>query len=76
MQLGQSLAEASVNASQSMDEIVNISVENTAATEEMAAGAEGVEHAIDNIASVSEETAASVEESWHQLNKLMYPSIK
>ena len=62
MQLGQSLAEASVNASQSMDEIVNISVENTAATEEMAAGAEGVEHAIDNIASVSEETAASVEE--------------
>ncbi len=62
MQLGQSLAKASIDASQSMDEIVSISEENTAAAEEMAASASEVGEAVDSIASVSDETAASVEE--------------
>ena len=56
------LVEAGNNAAKSIDEIVSVSEENTAATEEMAASAGEVGQAIDSIASVSEETAASVEE--------------
>ena len=56
------LVEAGNTAAKSIDEIVSVSEENTAATEEMAAGANEVGKAIDSIASVSEETAASVEE--------------
>jgi methyl-accepting chemotaxis protein len=56
------LVDAGNTAAKSIDEIVSISEENTAATEEMAAGAGEVGKAIDSIASVSEETAASVEE--------------
>ncbi len=56
------LEKAGKKVEKSIDEIVSISEENTAATEEMSASAGEVKQAIDNIASISEETAASVEE--------------
>ncbi|MGE5593961.1 MAG: methyl-accepting chemotaxis protein [Betaproteobacteria bacterium] len=56
------LAEASSRVEKTIDDIVSVAEENTAATEEMAASAEEVKKAVDAIASVSEETAASVEE--------------
>ena len=58
----QDLAKAGDIAAKSIDEVVGISEENTAAAEEMAAQADEVEKAMDSIASVSEESAASVAE--------------
>ncbi|HSO27245.1 MAG TPA: methyl-accepting chemotaxis protein [Anaerolineales bacterium] len=45
-----------------MDSVSAVVEENTAATEEMAAGANEVNQSIENIASVSEENSAAIEE--------------
>lgn len=56
------MTQLSQEVVRSIESVSSVVEENTAATEEMAAGATEVAEAIDTVASVSEQTAASTEE--------------
>ena len=60
--VSQSARELSTEMVNATDTVSAVVEENTAATEEMAAGAGSVMQSIENIASVSEENSAAVEE--------------